>query len=93
MGASRPCAVPRLPTSESWLTRVRENLRQLFVSPSLSPSSSNGTPIHLVNLSPTGKAGRAQTASLLTHGAIIAVILFLAMQPRTIQSALSRHGM
>jgi periplasmic protein TonB len=82
MGAPFLRNTPSSP-SESWLARVRENLRQLFVSPSLSPSSSNGTPIHLVNLSPTGKVGQAQAASLLTHGAIIAVILFLAMQPRT----------
>jgi protein TonB len=68
---------------ESWLIRVRENLRQLLTSPRLLPSSPNGAPIHLLRLDPTGKAGRAQTASLLTHGAIVAAILLLAMQTRT----------
>jgi protein TonB len=68
---------------ESWLTRIRENLRQLFASPHLTPSSSNGAPIHLLKLDPTGKAARSQTASLLAHGAIIAAILVLAMQTRT----------
>jgi periplasmic protein TonB len=69
--------------SESWLTRVRDNLRQLLMSPKLIPSASNGAPIHLLKLDPMGKAGRAQTASLLTHGAIVASILLLAMQTRT----------
>src|SRR5277367_4609341 len=68
---------------ESWLTRIRENLRQLFASTHLTPSSSNGAPIHLLKLDPTGKAARSQTASLLAHGAIIAAILLLAMQTRT----------
>lgn len=68
---------------ESWLIRVRENLRQVLMSPGLSPSSSNGAPIHLLKLDPSGKAGRAQTASLLTHSAIITAILLLAMQTRT----------
>jgi TonB family protein len=65
------------------LVRVRENLRQLFASTGLSPSSSNGAPIHLLKLDPSGKAGHAQTASFLTHAAIIAAIPLLAMQTRT----------
>ena len=68
---------------ESWLTRVRENVRQLFASTGLSRSSSNGAPIHLLKVDSSGKAGHAQTASLLTHAAIIATIAFLAMQTRT----------
>jgi protein TonB len=68
---------------ESWLTRIRENLRQLLAPTELSPSSSNGVPIHLLKLDPTGKAGRAQTASLVTHAAIVTAILLFAMQTRT----------
>jgi protein TonB len=69
--------------SNSWLTRVRENFRQLLTSTRLSPSSANGAPIHLLKLSRTGKAGRAQTASLLTHAAVVATVALFAMQTRT----------
>jgi periplasmic protein TonB len=69
--------------SASWFTRVRENFRQAFASTGLTHWSSNGAPIHLLELGPTGKAGRAQTASLLTHAAIIAVLLLLALQSHT----------
>jgi TonB family protein len=68
------------PNSESWLTRVRENLVQAFASTRLTHSSSNGAPIHLLQLGSNGKAGRAQTASLLTHAAIIAALALLAIQ-------------
>jgi TonB family protein len=71
------------PTSESWFTRVRENLVQLFASTRLTHSSSNGAPIHLLQPDPTGKTGRAQTASLLTHAAIVAVLLLFALQTHT----------
>ena len=71
------------PNSESWFTRVRENFRQAFASTGLTHSSSNGAPIHLLEVGPTGKAGRAQTASLLTHAAIIAALLLLAIQTHT----------
>jgi periplasmic protein TonB len=80
------------PPSGSWLSRVGDNLRQLLMSPRLSPSSSNGVPIHLLKLDSTGKAGRAQTASLLTHSAIVAAILLLAMQTRT-SSPLAKPAM
>jgi len=82
MGAPLLRGNPSSP-SESWLTRIRENSRQLLAPAGLSPSSSNGAPIHLLKLDPTGKAGRAQTASLLTHAGIIAAILLFAMQTRT----------
>ena len=67
-------------SSESWFTRVRENFRQAFASTRLTHSSSNGAPIHLLELGSTGKGGRAQTASLLTHAAIIGVLALLALQ-------------
>jgi protein TonB len=70
-------------SSESWFTRVRENFRQTFSSTRLTHSSSNGAPIHLLELGPTGKAGRAQTASLLTHAAIVGVLAMLALQTHT----------
>jgi periplasmic protein TonB len=53
------------------------------MSNGLAPSSANGAPIHLLKLERTGKAGRAQTASLLTHAGIAAVIVFFAVHTRT----------
>jgi hypothetical protein len=64
--------------SRAWLTRVRENLAQLIAPSELRPSSSNGAPIHLLKVDRTGKAGSAQTFSLLTHGGILAALLLLA---------------
>jgi protein TonB len=69
--------------SDSWFVRVRENFRQVLSPTGLSPSSANGAPIHLLKLSRTGKAGRAQTASLLTHAGVVAAIAIFAMQTRT----------
>lgn len=64
--------------SPGWSTRVRENLAQLIAPSGLTPSSSNGAPIHLLTLDRTGKAGSAQTVSLLTHAGILAALVFLA---------------
>jgi TonB family protein len=64
--------------SQAWLTRIRENLAHLIAPSPLTPSSSNGAPIHLLKLDGTGKAGSAQTVSLLTHAGIIAAMIFLA---------------
>jgi periplasmic protein TonB len=66
------------PSSHSWLTRVRENLAQLIAPSGLTPSASNGAPIHLLKLERTGKSGSAQTVSLMTHAGIMAALLFLA---------------
>jgi protein TonB len=72
--------------SQAWLTRVRQNLRQLLTPTGLSPYSSNGAPIHLLKLAPTGKAGGAQTVSLLTHAGIMIALLFFA-----VQTPISKH--
>jgi hypothetical protein len=73
------------PSSESqaWLTRVRENFCQLFTSTGLSPSSSNGAPIHLLKLGRSGQTSGAQTVSLLTHAGILLALVFFAVQTRT----------
>ena len=76
--------------SESWFTRVRENFRQAFAPAGLTHSSSNGAPIHLLELDPRGKTGRAQTASLLTHAAIVGVLALLAIQTHV--SRTERNG-
>jgi periplasmic protein TonB len=66
-----------------WLTRVCENFRQLLAPTGLSPSSANGAPIHLLKWNRTGKAGQAQTVSLLTHAGVILAIVFFAVRPPT----------
>jgi len=69
-----------LPSStDSWFLRVRENLRQLFIAVPLFPSSANGAPIHLLEHKGSPRIIRAQTVSLLTHAAMIAVLTFAAM--------------
>jgi protein TonB len=73
----RGLSASNLKTS-SWITRVRENLRQLFTSMRLTPTSANGAPIHLLKLEPTGRARSSQTVSLLSHLGILAAVLFIA---------------
>lgn len=67
-------------SSDSWFGRVNENLRQLFTSAAFRPSSANGAPIHLLTFERSKRSGRAQTLSMLTHAAAIAVISLLASQ-------------
>jgi len=66
-------------STDSWFLRVRENLRQLFTAAPLFPSSVNGAPIHLLEHQGSPRIIRAQTVSLLTHAAMIAVLAFAAM--------------
>jgi periplasmic protein TonB len=68
-------------STDSWFLRVRENLRQLFTSSPLFPSAANGAPIHLPRWDRSGRAGRAQSASLLTHALVIAALALLAVHP------------
>jgi protein TonB len=65
------------PTTESWLNRVRENLGQLLIPSHFQASSANGTPIHLLKFDKSMRPARAQGASLITHGAVFAALLFL----------------
>jgi protein TonB len=73
------------PNSDSWFTRVRENFRQAFASTRLTHSSSNGAPIHLLELDATGKEGRAQTISFLTHSGILGALALLAFHSHVVQ--------
>ena len=66
--------------SDSLLGRVRDNFRQLLTPASLTPDSANGAPIHLLKVERTARASRAQTASLLTHGAVLAAISLIVSQ-------------
>jgi len=67
---------------DSWLHRVRENFQQLLTPSRIFPSSANGAPLHLLTFKRTATAGGARTASLLTHAALLFLILFLHFSPR-----------
>jgi len=67
-------------SNESWFSRVRENLRQLFAAAPLFPSSADGAPIHILKIHRTATEGRAQTVSTLMHGALILGLVFLSVQ-------------
>jgi periplasmic protein TonB len=64
-------------TTDSWLNRVRENLGQLLIPSHLKASAANGAPIHLLKFDKSLRPARAQGASVLTHVAVFASILFL----------------
>ena len=64
-------------TRESWLHRVRENLGQLLIPSHFKASSANGAPIHLLKFDKSMRPAHAQGASLITHAAVFATLLFL----------------
>ena len=66
--------------SDSWWTRVRENLAHYIAPPGLSPTAANGAPIHLLKFARTRTATRAQTISAITHACIFAALVLLAVQ-------------
>jgi periplasmic protein TonB len=68
-------------STDSWFLRVRENLRQLFTASPLFPSAANGAPIHLPRWDNSAGAGRAQSASLVTHALVIGALTLLAVYP------------
>ena len=72
----RPFSSNDSPT-DSWLNRVRENLGQLLIPSHFKPSSANGAPIHLLKFDKSLRPARAQGASLITHGIVLAIILYL----------------
>jgi periplasmic protein TonB len=77
--------------TSSWITRVRENLRQLFTSMRLTPTPANGAPIHLLKLERSGRARSSQCVSLLAHLGAVAAVLFaatIASPPRKADRAL-----
>jgi periplasmic protein TonB len=77
--------VPRFcssnPESESWWTRIRENLAQLIAPSGLSASAANGAPIHLLKLRRTGCAPYAQTISAAMHACVAVGLLLLVVHP------------
>jgi protein TonB len=75
------CFSNRQSSTDSWFLRVRENLRQLFISVPLFPSSANGAPIHLPRWEKSARSSRAQSVSLLMHAAILGAVIVLAVHP------------
>lgn len=71
-----------LSSNESWFFRVRENLRQVFAASPLFPTSANGAPIHFPKWKKSPRSGRAQGVSLITHAAILAVLVQAAVAPK-----------
>jgi len=69
------------PSEDSWVHRVRENFRQLITPSRIFPSSANGAPIHLLVPGKSARSGQAHSVSVLTHAAIFASLVFVAMHP------------
>jgi hypothetical protein len=63
---------------DSWLGRVGENLHQLFTPMPLRATSANGAPLHLVPSAGKNRRGPAQAYSALTHGIVLALLLWAA---------------
>lgn len=66
---------------DTLLHRIRENLREVFAPVHNLPSSANGAPLHSVRWERSGGSNRAQSASLLTHAAVITALLVAAIHP------------
>ncbi len=67
--------------SDSWFSRVRDNARSLALRSAFKVTSANGAPIHLLDLRVSPSLGRAQTTSILTHTAVIAILVAFAVHP------------
>ena len=72
----------RTEPTQSWLSRVLENLAQVLISTPLKASSANGAPIHLLKLDKSPRPARAQGASLITHATVFAALAFLLANSR-----------
>jgi len=72
-----PARFDSFTASDSWLRRIQENFRQLFVRSIATPNSANGAPIHLLTTRGE-RPGRSQTASLVVHALVIAALLTAA---------------
>jgi hypothetical protein len=72
---------PSQDPSESWLSRVCSNAKQLAHHTALNLSSAHAAPLHLVDLRRGSRLGRAQYGSMLTHAAIISALAIWAVHP------------
>ena len=69
------------PSQDSWFQRVRDNFQQFLTPAHILPTSANGAPIHLHRWGKSADSGWAQSLSLLTHAAFLAVLAFVAISP------------
>lgn len=67
---------------DSLLQRIRDNLQQAFTPARIFPSPANGAPLHLPRWDRSPRSGRAQSASLLTHAALITALALLTFPLR-----------
>jgi periplasmic protein TonB len=65
--------------SESWWTRIRENLANVIAPARFSPTAANGAPIHLLKFARSRAATRAQTVSAVMHLSLFAALVLLAI--------------
>ena len=79
-------------SQDSWLQRIRENFHQLLTPARAFPSSANGAPIHLLHQRGSVSSGRAQSASLVTHAAVLGALLLLAFPARRGDPPNPPHG-
>jgi periplasmic protein TonB len=68
-------------SSESWYQRVRENFSQLMTADGFLPTAANGAPIHIAHVGKSGRSRRAAWASVLTHAAIVGLLLSIVAGP------------
>src|SRR5712675_552055 len=86
-------------SQESWLHRVRENFHQLLTPARSFPSSANGAPLHVPNSRRSVAEGRARTASLLTHAAVLSGLLLIhyssasPIVPGQVPKIFTHHGL
>jgi protein TonB len=79
-------------SSESWLSRVCGNARQLAHSAGLKVVSANGAPVHFADLRTGPRLGRAQTVSVLTHAAIMITLAAWVVHPPAPKSSRTPAG-
>lgn len=69
-------------SQNSLFQRIRENLQQALARAHRFPSSANGAPFDLPRWGQSPRLGRAQSASLLTHAALITALALLTIPVR-----------
>ncbi len=68
-------------TRDNLINRIRANLRDALTPEKWKMSSANGAPLHLLRFDSSPHASRAQGVSFLTHAAMIAALVLIAMHP------------
>ena len=72
----------RNPSSQSWLSRVSENLCTALHNSGLHPSATNAAPVHFEMIDHPQRNGNAQTFSAGLHVAVLVLFLFAVSSSR-----------